>query len=64
MMPAMPERCTHDYAPSGTARPNNIRSWIKNWNQTPRPFTRTKTADDIPEQPAHVSNESWRTTVG
>jgi len=24
-----------------------IRAWIKNWNQDPRPFARTKTAGQI-----------------
>ena len=25
----------------------DIRDWIQNWNQNPRPFTWTKTADEI-----------------
>jgi hypothetical protein len=25
----------------------DIRAWIKNWNQNPRPFTWTKTAEEI-----------------
>jgi hypothetical protein len=25
----------------------DIRDWIENWNQNPRPFTWTKTADEI-----------------
>jgi hypothetical protein len=26
---------------------NDIREWIAIWNETPRPFTWTKTADEI-----------------
>jgi transposase len=26
---------------------NNIRNWIEAWNQDPKPFTWTKTADEI-----------------
>jgi hypothetical protein len=25
----------------------DIRAWIENWNQNPRPFTWTKTAEEI-----------------
>ena len=25
----------------------DIRAWIENWNQNPRPFTWNKTADEI-----------------
>jgi transposase len=35
---------------SVTALENDIRSWIKNWNEHPRPFTWTKTADEILER--------------
>lgn len=26
---------------------NDIRDWIATWNESPRPFTWTKTADEI-----------------
>lgn len=26
---------------------NDIRAWIATWNESPRPFTWTKTADEI-----------------
>lgn len=26
---------------------NDIRNWIKTWNEDPKPFTWTKTADEI-----------------
>ena len=29
---------------------NDIRDWIADWNQNPRPFTWTKTADEIFER--------------
>ncbi len=29
---------------------NDIRDWIKNWNEDPKPFSWTKTADDILER--------------
>ena len=29
-----------------------IRAWIENWNQNPRPFTWTKTAEEILDSPA------------
>ena len=28
----------------------DIRAWVKNWNENPRPFTWTKTADEILER--------------
>jgi transposase len=32
---------------SVVALEHDVREWIKNWNQNPRPFTWTKTAEDI-----------------
>jgi transposase len=32
---------------------NDIRAWIKTWNENPRPFVWTKTADEILESIAH-----------
>ena len=27
----------------------DIRAWIENWNENPRPFAWTKTAEEIPD---------------
>ena len=32
---------------SAQALEADIRDWIEHWNQNPRPFTWTKTADEI-----------------
>src|SRR4051812_2766925 len=32
---------------SVVALENDVREWIKNWNQDPKPFVWTKTAEDI-----------------
>ena len=35
----------------------DIRAWIENWNTNPRPFTWTKTADEILDSPAkYIAN--------
>jgi hypothetical protein len=35
---------------STQALEKDIRDWIKNWNENPRPFVWTKTADEILER--------------
>ena len=32
---------------SVVALENDVRQWIKNWNDNPKPFVWTKTAEDI-----------------
>ena len=35
---------------------NDIRDWITNWNNNPKPFAWTKTADEILERLAPISS--------
>ena len=36
---------------------NDIRDWITTWNDDPKPFVWTKTADEILERLANICNE-------
>jgi hypothetical protein len=36
---------------------NDIRDWIANWNDNPKPFTWTKAADEILNASTHIFNE-------
>jgi len=52
MMPGTPERITHDYIRAGTvdlfdALEADIRAWVKVWNEDPKPFIWTKTAEQF-----------------
>ncbi|MFC5140887.1 IS630 family transposase, partial [Actinomycetospora rhizophila] len=38
----------------------DIRAWIKAWNDDPKPYVWTKTADDILDSIANYCNR-WRT---
>jgi len=40
-----------------------IRAWIENWNQDPRPFTWTKTAEEILDSLAKYSLHFRRATL-
>lgn len=39
----------------------DIRAWIKNWNEDPKPYVWTKTADEILDSIAHYCSR-WRTS--
>ena len=39
---------------------NDIREWIATWNDNPRPFTWTKTADEILELPRRLPRQRDR----
>ena len=38
----------------------DIRAWIENWNANPRPFTWTKTADEILDSLARIYSKDFR----
>jgi hypothetical protein len=42
-LPTPPPRCPHKRCSTG----KDVRAWIKNWNEDPKPFVWTKTADEI-----------------
>jgi transposase len=46
---------------SVTALNQDIRAWIKTWNNNPKPYVWTKTADEILDTIAHYCNR-WRTS--
>lgn len=55
MMPGTPERRSHDYVRHGTTSlftsvkqlEADIRDWIAQWNENPRPYVWVKTAEKI-----------------
>lgn len=38
----------------------DVREWIKNWNEYPRPFVWTKTAEEILNSLAQIYSEDFR----
>jgi hypothetical protein len=46
------------------AQEAHIHAWIETWNQNPRPFTSTKTAEEILDSLARYSPDFWCRTLG
>ncbi len=56
-------QATTPQRPQIRARPeNDIRDWIKTWNEDSKPFIWTKTADEIGERLASYLQNSRRDT--